>query len=47
MVLKVISNLVHYRNIRARWTIEDLAFLENNNSSMPVAEIGDRLGWTP
>jgi len=38
---------VCYRNNRARWTVGDLTFLENNYSSMPVAEIAVRLGRTP
>ncbi|EQA1622865.1 hypothetical protein V5K00_RS12075 [Enterobacter asburiae] len=37
---------VRYRNNRARWTAGDLTFLENNYSSMSVADIADRLGRT-
>ena len=47
MVLKIMGNSVRYRNSRARWTIRDLTFLENNYSSMSVAEIADGLGRTP
>jgi hypothetical protein len=47
MVLKNMSNSVRYRNNRARWTLKDLTFLENNYSSMPVAKIAVRLGRTP
>lgn len=50
MVLKIIGNSVRYRNNRARWTIRDLTFLENNYSSMSVAEVAevaDGLGRTP
>lgn len=47
MVLKIMGDSVRYRNNRARWTIRDLTFLENNYSSMSVAEIADRLGRTP
>ncbi|ATF94574.1 Uncharacterised protein [Cedecea neteri] len=38
---------VCYRNNRARWTVGDLTFLENNYSSLPVEEIAVRLGRTP
>jgi len=41
------SDSVRYRNNRARWTLKDLTFLENNYSSMPVAKIAVRLGRTP
>lgn len=47
MVLKNMSDSVRYRNNRARWTLKDLTFLENNYSSMPVAKIAVRLGRTP
>ncbi len=46
MVLKIMGNSVRYRNNRARWTIRDLIFLENNYSSMLVVEIADGLGRT-
>ena len=41
------SDPVRYRNNRASWTLKDLTFLENNYSSMPVADIAARLGRTP
>lgn len=47
MVLKIICDSACYRNNRARWTVGDLAFLENNYSSIPVARIAVRLGRTP
>jgi hypothetical protein len=46
-MLNVMSDSVCYRNNRARWTLKDLTFLENNYSSMPVAKIAVRLGRTP
>ncbi|POD91632.1 hypothetical protein BV925_13715 [Pectobacterium odoriferum] len=46
MVLKNSSDSVCYRNNRARWTVGDLTFLENNYASIPVAEIAVRLGRT-
>lgn len=44
---KNMGDSVCYRNNRARWTVRDLTFLENNYSSAPVAEIAVRLGRTP
>ncbi|POT59871.1 hypothetical protein C3432_03940 [Citrobacter amalonaticus] len=36
-----------YRNHRTWWTVGDLTFLENNDSSTPVADIAVRLGRKP
>lgn len=41
------SNSALYRNSRARWSIRDLTFLENNYASLSVAGIAAELGRTP